>query len=235
MAVLGCPIGQSQPSQDYVITWVEQPPAGVAPTDLGIHQPPAPPVIDGVINEPAWARAQSVLAQVLTQFPTQGAEPTVVRLAYDDEWLYVAVDCQDSQIEPLAEDFYKNDSISVRIRIGAFGERRSSSFTFRLTPHGLVDARALKASDETLPSDELIDRSRPLDKQHYHAAVTRTQQGCSVEFALAWSALEWRVPTIAEPFEFFVERRNINGAQIQVSDWPYDQPVRFVWGRWPAP
>lgn len=230
-ACLGYAAYRSKQPQEYVVTWVEQPPPGIAATDLGPNRAGPPPTIDGVVGEREWERAR----QVSPPGPTSGAEPTAIRLAYDEECLYVAVECWDSQITPPAEDFYKNDSLWVLIKIGAFGEKRSSSFSFRLTPHGLFGAQVLTGLDEALPSRSLVDRSRPLDNRHYRAAVARTQRGWSAEIALPWSALEWRIPIIAEPLRFLVERRNINAAQIEVSDWPYDQNIRFVWASRPRP
>src|SRR5882724_2830660 len=54
-----------------------------------------PPVIDGRLDDDAWRAA--LASRTFTQhFPDEGAppsEPTEVRVLYDDDALYVGIDC----------------------------------------------------------------------------------------------------------------------------------------------
>ncbi len=57
-----------------------------------------PPVIDGLLEDPAWQAAQP-LADFTQAEPADGqpaSEPTEVRIVYDDEAIYVGVVCHDS-------------------------------------------------------------------------------------------------------------------------------------------
>src|SRR5210317_2375159 len=58
----------------------------------------SPPVIDGKLDDAVWRDAVTVEDFHQTA-PTYGAQPTehtVVRVAYDDEYLYIAAHLQDS-------------------------------------------------------------------------------------------------------------------------------------------
>src|SRR5438046_6355782 len=57
---------------------------------------PHPPVIDGKLDDEVWTSASPANAFV-QKFPDEGrlpSEPTRVRVLYDDDALYVAVDCE---------------------------------------------------------------------------------------------------------------------------------------------
>jgi hypothetical protein len=56
-----------------------------------------PPTIDGVLDDPAWARATAVtLVDSLSGGPTRVR--TVARLLWDDAFLYLAFDCEDPDV-----------------------------------------------------------------------------------------------------------------------------------------
>jgi hypothetical protein len=85
------------------LAWlVAQVPApGVAPgpsalPHLAAARTATPPVIDGKLDDPAWRAA--VASDAFTQhFPDEGAPPsehTTVRVLYDDDALYIGVDCE---------------------------------------------------------------------------------------------------------------------------------------------
>jgi len=60
-----------------------------------VRRAPASITVDGVLNEPVWKAAETIwLTDNLTgEKPRQA---TAVRLLWDDEYLYVSFDCQDS-------------------------------------------------------------------------------------------------------------------------------------------
>jgi hypothetical protein len=72
---------------------------GVAPTlpEYRVVRAEPPPVIDGVLDDPAWARAAPVnLVNSLDGSP--GRVRTTARLLWDDRFLYVAFDCEDPDV-----------------------------------------------------------------------------------------------------------------------------------------
>ncbi len=60
-----------------------------------VRRAPGPITIDGVLGEPAWGAAETIW---LTDNLTRGKprQATAVKLLRDEEYLYVAFDCEDS-------------------------------------------------------------------------------------------------------------------------------------------
>lgn len=104
----------------------------------------APPRIDGEVDEETWSTAQ-VLTGFIQAKPRTGypaSERTEVRLLYDDERLYVAALCFDSQpnalVTPsLEQDFQSQDSDVFGISIDPFLDRRNG-YMFMVNPHGAL-------------------------------------------------------------------------------------------------
>lgn len=77
--------------------------AGGAMPSLDVPRLTNPPVIDGNLNEPAWQKA----ALIERLKPHRGAVsqdrlraiPTTVRVAWDENFLYVAFECRDDEID----------------------------------------------------------------------------------------------------------------------------------------
>ena len=101
-------------------------------------------VLDGVLDEPAWARALPA-KDFVQRSPFTGrpaVEPTEVRFLYDEDNLYVGVICFDSDvgelsINELARDFNINRSDSIQIAIDSLHDRRSA-YSFRTNPGGAL-------------------------------------------------------------------------------------------------
>ena len=63
-----------------------------------IHRVPSAPTIDGRLDDAAWREA-TLIRDFHQTSPLDGATPTeetIVRVAYDDEYLYIAADLRDS-------------------------------------------------------------------------------------------------------------------------------------------
>ncbi len=61
---------------------------------LNAHRTAAPPVLDGTLNDPCWRRIKPA-GDFVTRDRIKAQLSTTLRLAYDDENLYLAVDCED--------------------------------------------------------------------------------------------------------------------------------------------
>jgi hypothetical protein len=87
---------------------------------------PRPPVIDGRIDDPVWAKARSV--QLVNSFDGRKASlRTDARLLYDDQHLYVAFDCEDPDVWGTLmkrDDPIYNEEV-VEIFIDANGDGRT--------------------------------------------------------------------------------------------------------------
>lgn len=102
----------------------------------------SPVRVDGVLDEEVWQRAEPVGGFVQAE-PTEGqqaTEQTDVRIAFDDEFLYVGAYLHDSDPEHLVvneirEDFAPDNQDSFEILLDTFGDRRNG-YVFITNPEG---------------------------------------------------------------------------------------------------
>ncbi len=103
----------------------------------------SPPLIDGVLDDPAWAEAP-VLADFIQRVPRDGmppTEPTEVRVLYDDDAIYVGVWLWDSDPDQIVEgESIRNapldDSDAVLLIFDTYGDRQNG-FVFGTNPSGI--------------------------------------------------------------------------------------------------
>jgi hypothetical protein len=101
------------------------------------------PVIDGSLDEEAWRHA-AVIDDFHQTVPTDGAIPTertVVRVMYDDEFLYIAADLRDSDARSIqalqliqGQLFFSDDRFWVFI--DSFNSKRND-YMFQVNPNGM--------------------------------------------------------------------------------------------------
>ena len=187
-----------------------------------IHRARSAIMIDGAIDPAEWAHA----SKATPEGPAKAAEPTIIHITFDEDWLDVGITCLDSSVAAHTEDWRKTDSLFMRISVGEVATPQRHDFTFCLTPHKTVSARF--RSGPRAAMREFIDDSKPLPEELYRMAAKTLKKGWSMELALSWQAVKHPTGGPKGPLSLFVERRNINGDRIQVSDWPYYHRVRFV-------
>ncbi len=112
------------------------------------------PVIDGRLDDPVWRNATVVDDFHMTS-PTDGATPTeitLVRVAYDDEFLYIAADMRDSQPDGIqamqliqGKLFFSDDRFWVTL--DSFNTRRNDYF-FQVNANG-VRREALRENNSS--------------------------------------------------------------------------------------
>ena len=104
---------------------------------------PQPPVIDGILDEPAWADA-AVIEDFTQQEPNEGepaTERTIVRLMYDSESLYIAMEAHDSIADGVIATEMRRDSFQLldednfQIILDTFNDNRSG-YMFVTSPLG---------------------------------------------------------------------------------------------------
>lgn len=135
------------------------------------------------MNEPSWARAQP-LGDFVQQLPKTGfaaSFPTVVRVLYDDDNVYVGATLYDPEPSKaitagLERDFNSGNSDIFGVVFDTFLDRRNS-FLFLVNPHGAV-------RDEQTWND-----SRNVVEAWEGIIYVKTAQSDS-----SWS-LEMRIPT----------------------------------------
>ena len=109
-----------------------------------------PVALDGVLDDAAWALADSTDGVFYTSIPVQGlpsTERTVVRVLYDDERLYIGAKMYDRRPESLVaagleQDFATQDSDIFGFALDTYLDRQNA-FLFAVNPAGaLFDAQA---------------------------------------------------------------------------------------------
>lgn len=100
--------------------------------------------LDGLLNEPVWQSAQ-LIGELVQREPRSGqppSEPTEVRVAYDQDHLYIAIRCFDSEPQRLRSTQMRRDSVlqdddHVQILLDTHYDRRNAYY-FSTNPAGVL-------------------------------------------------------------------------------------------------
>ena len=105
----------------------------------------SPPTIDGRLDDPAWLQATVVddFHQNNPNYREAATEVTVVRLLYDDNYLYVGADLRDSDpgvvvAKQLIQGRGFNSDDRFLIAIDSFNSKRND-YLFQVNPNGMRD------------------------------------------------------------------------------------------------
>ncbi len=173
---------------------------------------PAPPLIDGRLDDPVWQRAP--LAAGFTQkFPEEAAAPseaTSFRVLYDDEALYVAVDCPQEHTPVRAvltrrDRDVEADRVSVHI-----GSRRgeAAAYQFGINAAGVL-SDALQFDD---------NRIAPEWDENWEAVAARTAHGWSAELRIPLRVLRFD-PAAIQDWAFNVRR--VISLRQEIVEWAF--------------
>src|SRR5215468_2438420 len=175
---------------------------------------PAPraPVIDGSLDDPAWAAATATSAFV-QKFPDEGAPPThatTVRVLYDDEAVYLGIECAQADV-PVVARLTRRDRLveadRVEIDLGTRGDGKSA-FHFAVNAAGvLVDGIRYDDTELDLSWDE-----------NWEAETGRSADGWTAEIKIPLRVL--RFPTLAAQTWDFQVRRYLSARQ-EIDEWAF--------------
>jgi hypothetical protein len=188
-----------------------QPPSAERPRIRAVRTA-QPPVIDGKLDDAAWARA--VPSETFTQhFPDEGAPPserTSVRILYDDDAVYIGVDC-DQVHSPVVKRLMRRDSQlpSDGVWLDIDSRRDGvSAFHFSINAAGVL-GDAIHFND--------LDYSAAWDAV-WEGRAADTKKGYSVEFRIPLYVLRFEALPIQD--WGFQLRRFIEARQETV-DWAF--------------
>jgi hypothetical protein len=193
---LGCLVGLAEHAAAQDGNSVESNPVQKIKSQDGLPSVAAvrlaePPQIDGLVNEPLWERI-SPAANFTQQNPDEGAaatERTEVRIGFDDENLYIAVICFDSQPDQIVitqnrRDAQLVDTDSIEILLDTFHDGQNA-FIFGTSPTGIeFDAQVSKAGQ--------LRGGRGGPARAGGAGGAGAQRGGAAALNLNWDAV-WRV------------------------------------------
>ena len=171
-----------------------------------------PPVLDGRLDDAAWASAP-VSDTFTEKFPREGQRPlerTSLRIAYDAEALYVAIDCEQ-RLAPVAvrltrrDRMVESDWVSVAIDTRRDGK---SGFDFNVNAAGvLTDSIRFDDTDVSTDWDE-----------NWDARTAITPAGWSAEIRIPLRILRFaRVPVQSWGFQ---ARRHVSHRQ-ETDEWAF--------------
>ncbi len=154
-----------------------------------ISRTTTPPVIDGCLDDSAWTSA--VLIDDFHQIdPIDGATPTesmIVRVTYDDDYLYIAADLRDSEPSAIRATqmiqgkwFFSDDRFSVML--DSFNSKRNDYF-FQVNPNG-VRRDALRENNS-----HWIDEWSAI----WYAESVIHENGWSTEIAIPFKSISFDV------------------------------------------
>jgi len=172
----------------------------VAPTRL----PPGASIeIDGDLDDPAWQGVQRLddLTQVEPQQGAAPTHPTEIRLAYDDNFFYVAWICFDDpgdvRARQMDRDAFVNVDDVVEVWFDTFRDQRFA-FWFQMTPAG--------SRGDALIADGGNSFNKSWDGIWYGQARV-TAEGWQAEIAIPFKTLAFREGSSTWGFNFKRERR----------------------------
>jgi hypothetical protein len=152
---------------------------------IQIHQTSNPPKIDGKLDDPCWKECQE-LSDFVQFDPKNGEAPTEktsVWMCYDENNLYVAFYCYDSEPKKVTahiarRDYASNDDV-VCVILDTFNDKRFS-YWFALNPYGIQGDFVGDGNGQ----DETWDAI-------WHSNGNRTADGWTGEMAIPFKSLRF--------------------------------------------
>ena len=194
-----------------------EPEAGIARIDIN-----EAPKIDGDISDPVWSRATRIDTFYQTE-PVQGAKPsetTVAYMAYDENNLYFAFYCGDSQPEQILatvmqrdRQLYQDDNI--RVYLDPYNSAR--------------DAMAFLVNSLGTQMDILIENNSnfyPEWDTIWDVEARRTSDGWTAEMAIPFRSISFDPGVDEWGFEIMrqIRHKNETVRWSQIDQIPY--PIR---------
>lgn len=163
------------------------------PPPLILSRLTGPIELDGFVNEPAWAKIDSLAVVMYSPiFMGQMTERTDIRVAYDDQYLYLGGRLYDSdpdgiRANSMYRDRYSGDD-AVALILDTFNDRQNGLW-FSTTPNGVRIDMSVSNDLDALgrnPFDTVINMSW---NTFWDAATQITDSGWSLEIRIPFTSL----------------------------------------------
>lgn len=172
----------------------------------------SPPVIDGKLDDSAWAAAPASSA-FTEKFPNDGrapAEKTTMRIVYDDDALYVAFECQQTKAQVVdrltrRDRLVESDWVSFAVDTRHDGK---SAFDFIVNAGGaLIDGLRFNDTDYSADWDE-----------NWEARTSKSPAGWTAEIRIPFRILRFD----AEPIQSWgMEARRYVSKRQETDEWAF--------------
>ena len=170
---------------------------------------PSPPVIDGNLNDSCWENAPRVTGFVDKFFDKVAADQTIAYIVYDDENIYVAFRCFESQPDKIVANETKRD--------GSFWNDDYVAFTIDPFHAHQFDYRSFFVVNPIGTQFSQISGGRASKtewKGDWKATVSRSPEGWTVEMAIPFVVMNFpstgKPVTIGINFDRKQQHTNIN-------------------------
>ena len=147
----------------------------------------SPPIIDGTLDVDVWGNA-AVIDDFHQTNPGDGTPPTentVVRVLYDDDYLYIAADLQDSDPEKVqatqmiqGRSFFADDRVWVTL--DSFNSKRND-YLFQVNANG-VRREALRENNSRFIEEWVAI---------WHAQSALNEHGWATEIAIPFKSISF--------------------------------------------
>ncbi len=185
-----------------------------------IYRTTAAPIIDGRLDDDVW-RSAAIVDDFHQTSPADGATPTeatIVRVAYDDEYLYIAAHLKDSDPTGIrakqmiqGKMFYSDDRFWVTL--DSFNSKRSDYF-FQVNANG-IRRDALRENNA-----RFIDEWATI----WHAESAVTEDGWVTEIAIPFKSISFSPDSDTWGINFgrgIVRKQEYNmWSSHERQDWP---------------
>ena len=171
-----------------------------------------PPIIDGRLDDAAWAAAQATDAFV-QKIPDEAKPPTertTMRIVYDDDAIYVAFDCSQTKMAIVERLTRRDRQVEADAISVAFDTRRDgkTAFEFVVNAAGVL-ADAIRFNDTDYSSD--FD-------ENWDARTEVRKDGWSVEMRIPLRILRF---STADVQSWGMEARRYISNRQESDEWAY--------------
>ena len=186
----------------------DDPPRAPANTVQAVYAPERPR-IDGVLDEPFWQQVTPI-TDFRQRVPVDGApasEPTELRVAFDENYLYFAVVLRDSEPDAIRRSILHREGRidqddNIRIGLDTYHDRRNA-YIFEINPFG--------TQGDALITDESMTLSDWNWEGVYESEGRITDDGWVVEAAIPFTTIRFAdtdAPTMGILVERTIRRKN---------------------------
>ena len=158
---------------------------------LHVSRAKGPITVDGALDDPGWNGAAEIhdFYEIEPGDNTPPQVRTTAWVAYDDQFFYVAIKCDDARPEGIQAQFVERDHVnSSQDFAGIMLDTRNDGRTgleFFVNPYGIQDDFAL---DESIVSGNSEDASPDF---HWDSAARITREGWQLEMRIPFSSLRY--------------------------------------------
>lgn len=181
--------------------------------------------IDGLINESVWQEVKPLpLTMHWPNFDGEITEQTEIRIAYDDQYLYVGAICYDSNPEGIQATSFQRDGVSektdqVTLILDPYNDNENT-LLFVVTPIG---ARADITVKNDAQGDDFVSTSW---NSYWIAESTTNESGWQTEFRIPFSSLRFqvngnKVEMGMSVYRYVARKRELNMYPAVRPDWGF--------------